>query len=156
MFGQFLRLAGFAESVLNPDQFHWHRLIFRQNFADCRTHASGFLVLFPLNFVPGVGSAVWWVLSSLWSSFWIAAEHLSNPMARHLFPFGAVVRALWRRLPLAMGFGLATYAVLWVPVVNFFLMPLAVVSGTLLYRALLAAGAVAPGTNGGAPVSGVP
>ena len=86
--------------------------------------------------VPVAGSVLYLVLSSTWSMFWIAVEHLSNPMARHLRPFGQVVTALRRRLPLALGVGAALYVMLWVPVLNFFLMPVAVVAGTLLYRAL--------------------
>lgn len=98
--------------------------------------AAGFVLLFPLNLVPVAGSVLYLVLSSTWSMFWIAVEHLSNPMARHLRPFGQVVTALRRRLPLALGVGAALYVMLWVPVLNFFLMPVAVVAGTLLYRAL--------------------
>lgn len=100
--------------------------------------ALGLVVLFPLNLVPVAGSAVWLVLSSVWTMFWLAVEHLSGPMARHLRPFGEVVTALRRRPALALGFGAALYAMLWVPVVNFFLLPVAVVAGTLLFRALSA------------------
>lgn len=100
----------------------------------------GFVVLFPLHLIPVAGSVLWVVLSSVWSMFWIAAEHLSNPMARHLRPFKQVLTALRGRLPLALGFGAALYVLLWVPVLNFFLMPVAVVAGTLLFRGLLRAG----------------
>lgn len=105
--------------------------------------ALGFVLLFPLNLVPVAGGVLWVVLSSAWSMFWVAVEHLSNPMARHLRPFRQVVRALRTRLPLALGFGGALYVMLWVPVVNFFLMPVAVVAGTLLFRGLKRAGAIA-------------
>lgn len=98
--------------------------------------AAGLVLLFPLNLIPAAGSVLYLVLSSTWSMFWIAVEHLSNPMARHLRPFRQVVGALRRRLPLALGVGAALYVMLWVPVLNFFLMPVAVVAGTLLYRAL--------------------
>lgn len=104
----------------------------------------GLVVLFPLNLVPAVGSVAYLVLSSVWSMFWVSVEHLSNPMARHLKPFGQVVRSLRRRPALALGFGAAVYVLLWVPVLNFFLMPVAVVAGTLLYRRLLDEGAFAP------------
>lgn len=104
--------------------------------------ALGLLVLFPLNLIPGAGSVLWLVLSSVWSMFWIAAEHLSNPMARHFRPFKQVIRALRARLWLSLGFGASLYVLLWVPVLNFFLMPVAVVAGTLLFRGLLRAGAL--------------
>lgn len=102
--------------------------------------ALGLVVLFPLNLIPAAGSVLWVVLSSVWSMFWIATEHLSNPMARHLRPFKQVLGALKGRLPLALGFGASLYVLLWVPVLNFFLMPVAVVAGTLLFRGLLRAG----------------
>lgn len=105
----------------------------------------GLVVLFPLHLIPVAGSVLWAVLSSIWSMFWIAAEHLSNPMARHLRPFKEVLATLRGRLPLALGFGAALYVLLWVPVLNFFLMPVAVVAGTLLFRGLLRAGALPKG-----------
>jgi CysZ protein len=113
----------------------WHTLL-RVAFM-----VLGLAVLFPLHFIPGVGSVLWLVLSSVWTMFWLAVEHLSGPMARHLRPFREVVHALRRRPALALGFGAALYAMLWVPVLNFLLLPVAVVAGTLLYRGLLAAGA---------------
>jgi len=85
---------------------------------------------------------LWMVLSSLWTMYWLSVEYLSGPMARHLYPFRQVLDALRRRLPLAMGFGATLYVMLWIPVLNFFLMPLAVVAATLLFRALKAAGAL--------------
>lgn len=103
---------------------------------------AGLALLFPLHLVPVAGSGLWVALSSVWSMYWLAVEHLSNPMARHLRPFGQVVAVLRRRLALALGFGAALWVLLWVPVVNCFLMPVAVVAGTLLYRALVAAGAL--------------
>lgn len=94
----------------------------------------GFAVLFPLNFVPVAGSVLWFVLSTLWSAFWLSAEYLSGPMARHHRRFREVLSALKKRPGVTFGFGLALWVLLWLPVVNCFLMPLAVVAGTLLYR----------------------
>ncbi len=96
----------------------------------------GFGVLLPLNWIPVAGSVLYAVLSTLWGIWCVAAEYLSGPMARHLLPFSAVLRALWARPWLATGMGAALYVVLWVPVLNFFLVPLAVVAGTLFFRAL--------------------
>lgn len=104
--------------------------------------ALGLVVLFPLHLVPGAGSVLWLLLSSIWSMFWLAAEHLSNPMARHLRPFRQVLGVLRKRLLLSLGFGATLYVLLWVPVLNFFLMPVAVVAGTLLYRGLVRSGAL--------------
>lgn len=108
------------------------------------TQLLGIAVLLPLNLIPGAGSVAWAIAGSAWSMFCLAIEHLSNPMARHFYPFGQVVAVLRRRLTLALGFGAALYVMLWVPVLNFFLMPVAVVAGTLLFRALRAAQALGP------------
>lgn len=108
------------------------------------TQLLGIAVLLPLNLIPGAGSVAWAIAGSAWSMFCLAIEHLSNPMARHFYPFGQVVTVLRRRLTLALGFGAALYVMLWVPVLNFFLMPVAVVAGTLLFRGLRAANALGP------------
>ena len=116
----------------------------RHTLARVALMALGFVVLLPLNLIPVAGNVVYLALSSPWAMFWLAVEHLSNPMARHLRPFRQVLGVLVRRKALALGFGAALYVLLWIPVVNFFLMPLAVVAGTLLYRALLAVNAFPP------------
>ena len=49
-------------------------------------------------------------------------------------PGREVLATLKKRPGATFGFGLALWLLLWLPVVNCFLMPLAVVAGTLLYR----------------------
>ena len=44
---------------------------------------------------------------------------------------------LARRTGVALGFGLSITVLLWVPLLNLFLVPLAVVAGTLLHRSLV-------------------
>ena len=112
----------------------WH------NAARVAILLGGHAVLFLSNFLPGIGAVVWTVVATLWTMGWLAAEYLDAPMARHLYSFREVRRAVMARLWLCMGFGAAVYVLLWVPVLNFFFMPLAVVAGTLLFRALRAAG----------------
>ena len=108
---------------------------------------GGHLVLMPLNFVPGVGSLLWTGLGAAWTMWWLAGEYLSGPMARHFLPFGEVRKALNARRALAMGFGAAVYVLLWVPVLNFFFIPLAIVGGTLMFRALRDAGHIGGGSE---------
>lgn len=96
----------------------------------------GTALLFLLNLVPAVGGGLWVALSTLWSAFWLAVEHLSTPMALRSHPLGEVVGVLRDRLGLALGLGLGLSALLWVPVVNCLLWPVAVVAGTLLFEGL--------------------
>jgi CysZ protein len=104
----------------------------------------GLAVLLPLHLLPGVGSALWTVLASLWSMLWLAGEHLAAPMTRHLYPFASIRRAVRSRWALCLGFGAGTYVLLWVPVLNGCFLPVAVVGGTLLYRGLRQTGDVPP------------
>ncbi len=104
----------------------------------------GLGVLFPLNLLPVVGNMAWTVLGSLWTVLWLAGEHLAAPMTRHQYPFAEVRRVLRQRWLLCLGFGAGVYVLLWVPLLNSFFLPVAVVGGTLLYRGLLAAGNVPP------------
>jgi CysZ protein len=100
--------------------------------------ALGFALLFPFNFIPGIGNIIWLIGGTMWSAFWLGVEYLSNPMARHLRSVREVVNVMRNRLFLGLGFGLSLFVMLWIPIVNFFLMPMAVVMGTLMYRGLLA------------------
>ena len=104
----------------------------------------GLVVLLPLHLIPGIGSVLWTVLVSLWTMVWMAGEHLAGPMTRHLYPFSEVRRMLRERRALCLGFGAGVYLLLWVPVLNTFFLPVAIVAGTLLYRGLRATGQLPP------------
>lgn len=105
---------------------------------------AGHAVLFLLSFLPGIGAVLWTVLATLWTMAWLAAEYLDAPMARHLYRFRDVRQVVRDRLWLCMGFGAAVYVLLWLPVLNLFFVPLAVIAGTLLFRGLRAAGSLPP------------
>ncbi|MBJ6759394.1 EI24 domain-containing protein [Myxococcaceae bacterium JPH2] len=109
----------------------------------------GLLVLLPLHLLPGAGSIAFTVLASLWTMLWMAGEHLAAPMTRHLYPFAQVRRMLRERAALCLGFGAGVYVLLWVPILNTFFLPVAIIGGTLLYRGLRAAGALPPPPDAG-------
>ncbi len=104
----------------------------------------GLAVLFPLNLVPVAGNVLWTVLGTVWTMLWLAGEHLAAPMTRHGYPFAEVRRVLGQRWLLCLGFGVGVYVLLWIPILNTFFLPVAVVGGTLLYRGLRAVGNVPP------------
>ncbi len=105
---------------------------------------AGHALLFLLHFIPGLGSVLWTALGFLWTAGWLAGEYLDGPMARHFYRFSDVQRALLARPAFAFGFGTAVYLLLWIPVLNLFFIPLAVVGGTLLFRSLRAASVIGP------------
>lgn len=82
-----------------------------------------------------------WVLAGVgWTALFACAEYLDPPLARRGGSFAEVRRVLARRTGLALGFGVSITVLLWVPLLNLFLLPLAVVAGTLLHRSLVSAG----------------
>jgi CysZ protein len=97
---------------------------------------AGWLLLTPLLLLPGPGSTLFGVASTLWAMVGLTAEHLSTPLARRHAPFREVLRALGRRPLAALGLGASLFVLLWVPVLNTALVPVAVVAGTLCDRAL--------------------
>ncbi|WP_164009869.1 EI24 domain-containing protein [Pyxidicoccus trucidator] len=104
----------------------------------------GLVVLLPLHLLPGIGSILWTVLGSLWTMMWMAGEFLAGPMTRHLYPFAEVRRMLRERRALCLGLGAGVYVLLWVPILNTFFLPLAIIAGTLLYRGLREARVLPP------------
>jgi CysZ protein len=105
---------------------------------------AGLTLLLPLHLIPGVGSVLWTVLGALWTMTWMAGEFLAAPMTRHLYPFAEVRRMLRQRRALCLGLGAGVYLLLWVPILNTFFLPVAIVAGTLLYRGFLKAGLLPP------------
>jgi CysZ protein len=104
----------------------------------------GLAVLFPLNLIPLAGNLLWTVLGTLWTMLWLAGEHLAAPMTRHGYLFAEVRKAMRQRWLLCLGFGAGIYVLLWIPLLNTFFLPVAVVGGTLLYRGLRARGDISP------------
>lgn len=112
---------------------------------------GGHLVLLTVLLVPGVGGPIWTVLATTWTVVWMSVEYFGAAMVRHFYPFRAVVAVFRRRPLLCAGFGAAVYLWLWVPVVNFFFIPVAIVGGTLLFCALRTAGVISALGNGSGP-----
>jgi len=100
----------------------------------------GQALLLVLQLLVPAGAPVWAGAGVLWTALFAFAEYLDPPLARRGGSFAEVRQVLARRTALALGFGLAVTVLLWVPLLNLFLLPLAVVAGTLLHRSLVSAG----------------
>jgi CysZ protein len=105
----------------------------------------GQALLLVLQLAVPAGAMVWWVAGWGWTALWACAEYLDAPLSRRDRPFSEVRQVLVRRTSLALGFGLALTLLLWIPLVNLFLVPVAVAAGTLLHRSLVAAGTLSDG-----------
>mgnify|MGYP002410957064 CR=1 FL=1 len=104
----------------------------------------GQAALLPLLLIPVAGGPLWTGLSWCWTTVWVTVSYLDIPMARHLYSFDHEVHVLKKRLPLCLGFGAAIALMLWIPLLNSFFVPAAVVSATVLFRGLVAAGTLPP------------
>ncbi|PSQ16509.1 hypothetical protein BRD00_11000 [Halobacteriales archaeon QS_8_69_26] len=89
-----------------------------------------------LNLVPAVGSVVSTLLGSLVSAFFLAFEFSNDPLGRRGRGLRERFGLLRERRATAFGFGFGTTLMLWVPLLNFLTIPLAVVGGTALGIAL--------------------
>ena len=100
----------------------------------------GQALLLVLQLLLPAGAPVWAVAGVVWTALFACAEYLDPPLARRGGTFAEVRQVLARRTALALGFGLVVTVLLWVPLLNLFLLPLAVVAGTLLHHSLVSAG----------------
>lgn len=91
-----------------------------------------------MNLIPGVGSALAMVLGALVSAYFLGLEYSDPLLERRSLKMGAKFQLIRDNFWLAGSFGFATSLCMWVPLLNFVAMPLAVVGGTALGAALLA------------------
>lgn len=105
---------------------------------------SGHAVLFVIWLIPGLGQLIWTPLSILWTTFWLAYEYLDLPANRYDYAFREVLQTVRDNLALCMGFGTATYLMLWIPLLNVLFIPVAAVGATILFVDLRATGRMAP------------
>lgn len=107
--------------------------VIRQSLMRLLLFLAVMLPLLLINLIPGLGGLVYSALAWLVTSFFLALEFMDYPLDRRglrLRDKMAYVRGMglgW------LGFGSAVLVIGLVPVINFTLLPLAAVGGTLLY-----------------------
>ncbi len=92
--------------------------------------------IFSLNIIPFVGSVLATVLGGLLSSFVIGLEYTDYVFDRRGYSTGKKFKSVLSDKPLCGGFGLGTSFLLWIPMVNFLTMPIAVIGGTAIAIAI--------------------
>lgn len=90
-----------------------------------------FLLLFPLNFLPGLGQILCLFLNSLVVAVFMGLEFFSYSMDRRNFTFRQKMEFARVRFLNVLGVGISAYALMLAPVINFCVMPLAAVGATL-------------------------
>jgi len=96
--------------------------------------ALGALVL--LSVIPVLGTLLEMAASLTVTAFFMARAMLDGPMSRRGYSFRDKVGFIRERPLMMFGFGLGATALLIIPFVNVFTIPIAIVGGTLLFDAL--------------------
>ena len=82
-----------------------------------------------LSFIPGLGAIVWLILAA----WMMSIQFVDYPMDNHQLSFSDVKEAVRRRRLSSMGFGGLVALCASIPVINFIVVPAAVVGATLLW-----------------------
>ncbi|MDG1944747.1 MAG: sulfate transporter CysZ [Halioglobus sp.] len=82
-----------------------------------------------LSFIPGLGAIVWLILAA----WMMSIQFVDYPMDNHQLSFSDVKEAVRRRRLSSMGFGGLVAMCASIPVINFIVVPAAVVGATLLW-----------------------
>ena len=91
------------------------------------------VLLFAINFIPGIGSLLYAVLAPAFTLFFLVVEYLAFVLMRKQLSFAQQRQYVLKRPVMMFGFGLGIFCVLAIPLVQFFCIPLAVVGATLLW-----------------------
>ncbi|NQU42917.1 EI24 domain-containing protein [bacterium] len=98
---------------------------------------GGFLVLLPLNLIPGLGSMAYAVAAFLWAAFGCAFEFIGYAADRRHCGLRRKWGLLGTRKPLVFGYGMMTAMLFMVPFLNVFIVPVSAVSGSFLFCLLM-------------------
>lgn len=102
------------------------------------------LGLLLLNVLPVVGSALHFILGGGVTLFFLALECVSPALSRRRYSFPQRWGIIWRHRWLMFGLAGAVTLLMLIPLVNFLVLPLAVVAGTMLFVDLWQAGQLPP------------
>lgn len=91
------------------------------------------LFLLLLNFIPGIGSAIYSVLAVALTLFFLVVEYMGYVFSRKRMTFREQRRYIFSRNLKMLGFGAGVLSLLAIPFLQFACIPIAVVGGTQLW-----------------------
>ncbi|MCI0473103.1 MAG: EI24 domain-containing protein [Ignavibacteria bacterium] len=94
---------------------------------------SFILMFFLLGFIPLIGPIISVVLGTLFSFFFNALDFMDYPMTRRYLTLRQKIKITFSKPMLSLGFGCASFLIMFLPVFNIMLKPLCVISGTVIY-----------------------
>ncbi|MBI2027329.1 MAG: EI24 domain-containing protein [Deltaproteobacteria bacterium] len=86
-----------------------------------------------LHLLPLMGSTLYFILNPLVTIIFIAFEYVDYSMGRRHLSLSQKCRWIQSHFSLCLGFGCATFVLFFIPLINFTIIPVAVVGATLLY-----------------------
>jgi CysZ protein len=94
---------------------------------------AGMVLLLLLNLVPVVGNILYPLFAILLTLFFLVVEYLGYVLARKHYSFRDQSRYIFSRTLLMSGFGTGVLAILTIPFLQFFCIPVAVIGATQLW-----------------------
>ena len=91
------------------------------------------VLLFTLNFIPGIGSLIYAVLAPAFTLFFLVVEYMAFVLMRKQLSFAEQRRYIFKHPILMLGYACGVFCMLAIPFIQFFCIPLAVVGATLLW-----------------------
>lgn len=91
------------------------------------------ILIFFLNLIPLVGTVISFILGLLFSFFYNALDFLDYALTRKCANLKTKIKVTFTGGLISMGFGAAAFLIMFLPIVNVFLKPTLVVSGTDLF-----------------------
>jgi len=86
-----------------------------------------------LSIIPLIGTFLTLILGLIFTTFFNAFDYIDYPLARKYLRLREKIRIIFSNLQLTFGFGISITILLLLPLINSFLKPIFVVSGTSLY-----------------------
>lgn len=131
------KVAKLLEGDASPEPLEWKHLMrvmaksFKREFHKLSYILIRFILLCFLLLIPGINlfAAILWVIYGAWM---MAVEYIDYSFDNKGSPFREAKLFLKQHRLLAFGFGLTVLMFSLIPIINFFVMPVAVVAGTLL------------------------
>lgn len=91
------------------------------------------ILLFGINFIPGLGAPIYAILAPALTLFFLVVEYMAFVLMRKHMTFKEQRSYVFKHPVMMLGYACAVFVLLAVPFVQFFCIPLAVVGATLLW-----------------------
>ncbi len=142
------RILTGRREVPQPDEAFWSGVLRSIGSAAAITglYVGLMIPVLLLNLLPGIGSVAAAALGGALSAVFVALEYADTALERYRYRLRAKIRLLRDNLALAGGFGVGASLLLWIPLLNFLCIPIAVVGGTALALVLMEEPEAAPPT----------